>query len=802
MLHDQPNLNSFTTMHLGALLLPALLSGPFALQAAPTAAQTPCVFADAESTSAMTVGGDAAAARAAAPRFGPSPSLYCIELLPVPVAPLEGVHASFELNRIPSPFGTNVTRDGAQVYAPVLRARGLPAPGEFVEGASVWVAWLATPLLHPTRKLGVIDNGETPLPNVDWTKFLVLVTAEKSAAVSEPTGRVALRGFSPSARKQPPDMTEFLIGAAPANADGAGDTVAIAVRAGADTRAAQSAAAKTKAAATAANPHAHHTASPSSDASAAATWIHPPMPDGLKMMPAEMSLPAPNASPFLPVAPAGMDVPAAKPREVLRVEDGDTIVLTAGLVRHTVGDRSFIGYGYNGQVPGPIIWAPAGSTITVRYRNRIEWPTTVHWHGLRLDNRFDGVAALTQQPVPPQGDFDYTLHFRDAGLFWYHPHLREDVLKDLGLYGNLMVRADQEEYSPADREEVLMLDDIEIADEGLVPYGRERSSHALMGRIGNVFLINGQTNWSTRVKRGEVVRLFLTNVTNARTFNVSFGNARIKVLGSDVGNFEREEWVESIVVAPAERYIVHVRFDEPGRIAIENRVTPIEHTFGQFYEQIDTLGYVLVEDPPAPSAGQRTAAATLNAAAAFDSIHTHASVVSDIDAYRKYFDRAPDKQLVIRMESNGLPFFVDRFMRFDSVYFHPVEWTGTMPMMNWNATSAEVSWILEDPATGRRNMDIEWDFRVGDVVKIRIVNLRETLHGMQHPIHFHGQRFLVLDQNGIRNTNLVWKDTFLLPAGNTADILLEISNPGAWMAHCHISEHLESGMMMTFNARE
>ena len=80
--------------------------------------------------------------------------------------------------------------------------------------------------------------------------------------------------------------------------------------------------------------------------------------------------------------------------------------------------------------------------------------------------------------------------------------------------------------------------------------------------------------------------------------DVSFGNARIKVLGSDVGNFEREEWVESIVVAPAERYIVHVRFDEPGRIAIENRVTPIEHTFGQFYEQIDTLGYVLVEDPP------------------------------------------------------------------------------------------------------------------------------------------------------------------------------------------------------------
>jgi len=123
-----------------------------------------------------------------------------------------------------------------------------------------------------------------------------------------------------------------------------------------------------------------------------------------------------------------------------------------------------------------------------------------------------------------------------------------------------------------------------------------------------------------------------------------------------------------------------------------------------------------------------------------------------------------------------------------------------MPMMNWNSTSSEIRWILEEPGTGRRNMDIRWDFPVRSTVKIRIANLRHTLHAMQHPIHFHGQRFLVLEQNGVRNTNLAWKDTFLLPAGGSADILLEVSNPGTWMAHCHISEHLESGMMMSFTA--
>ncbi len=697
----------------------------------------------------------------AATKLRASHDLYCIELTPVPN--LERVSASLELNRIPSPFGTNVTRDGAQVYATVLRAQGLPDPGVFHEGARVWVAWIATPLLDPVQKLGVVTNGATRLPNVDWPKFLILVTAEPSSDATEPEGRVAVRGFSPSSRMQPPDMMEFLYGAA------AGDSV-------------------THGNALAHAGHTMHGAGP--PASGATAWIHPPVPRGFAMMPAEMRLAAPAASPFLP-AGSITELPFARPRDVLRVKDGDTVVLTAGLVRQTVAGRSFIGYGYNGQVPGPLIWASEGATVHVRYRNRIEWPTTVHWHGIRLENRFDGATGVTQAPVPPQGDFDYTVRFRDAGLYWYHPHLREDILKDLGLYGNLMVRAAQEEYSPANREEVLMLDDIEVAAEGMVPYGGERATHALMGRFGNVLLVNGRTDWSTRASTGEVIRFFLTNVTNARAFNVSFGGARIKVIGSDVGNFEREEWVESVVVAPAERYIVHVRFAEAGDIAIENRVLAIDHTFGSFVAQVDTLGTVQVSDEPAtPDHGTR-----------FDVLNQHARVIADIDRYRRHFDRPPDRELVVRMEADGLPFVVDRFLRFDSIYFHPVEWSGTMPMMNWNATSAEVGWILEEPSTGRRNMDIRWDFRLGEVVKVRIANLRETLHAMQHPIHFHGQRFLVLDQNGVRNTNLAWKDTFLLPAGNTVDILLEISNPGTWMAHCHISEHLESGMMMTFTAR-
>ena len=445
----------------------------------------------------------------------------------------------------------------------------------------------------------------------------------------------------------------------------------------------------------------------------------------------------------------------------------------------------------------------------MNFTNSIAWPTTIHWHGLRLDNASDGVPGITQDPVEPGETFRYTVHFKDPGIYWYHPHHREDVLKDLGLYGNMLVEPAQPDYyAPADREEVLMVDDFLMAGDAPMPFGLERSTHAFMGRFGNLMLINGEPDYELDVTAGEVVRLYLTNVSNTRTFNLSFEGmngappaARIKVIGTDVGAFEREEWVESIVLSPAERYIVHVRFNEPGTALLVNRVQGIDHLGGSFFQETDTLGVVRVAEAGATESGLPAAdpaSPPTPAAAAFDTLRTNVHAAREIALYREYFDAPVDRELTFTMEKDGIPFVVDRLMRFDSAYFHPVEWSGTMPMMNWNSSSAEVSWIIREPATGSENMDIGWEFAVGDVVKIRLHNERRTFHSMQHPFHIHGQRFLVLSRNGVPNENMAWKDTVLLPAGTTTDILLEITNPGRWMAHCHISEHLESGMRMVF----
>ena len=172
----------------------------------------------------------------------------------------------------------------------------------------------------------------------------------------------------------------------------------------------------------------------------------------------------------------------------------------------------------------------------------------------------------------------------------------------------------------------------------------------------------------------------------------------------------------------------------------------------------------------------------------------------DIERYRSRIAAPPDYTLQLTLDTaQTLPFELWQVLRNEVWPGSPVEWTGTMPMMDWLATSRQLRWVLRDSATHRENMNVAWRFHTGDLVRIRLVNDARILHPMQHPIHIHGQRFLVVAVDGDPMQNLLWKDTALVPAGSTVDLLVEMTNPGTWMLHCHIAEHMESGMHMMFD---
>jgi len=260
---------------------------------------------------------------------------------------------------------------------------------------------------------------------------------------------------------------------------------------------------------------------------------------------------------------------------------------------------------------------------------------------------------------------------------------------------------------------------------------------------------------------------------------MSVDRTPLRVLSADAGSFTTPRTVESVLIAPAERYIVEARIKRPGRYALMNRVRGIDRVTGRFFAEEDTIGVLTVQGKPVASV-QRS------------------RTVSSSDTLRRLLQTLegskPDRTLQLTLRTRALPFALVQAVRLDTAYVHPVEWTSSMPMMDWLSTGRQVSWVIRDSLTGAEGMALDWRVPRGSRLVVRILNDKHVLHPMGHPIHLHGQRFLVLARSGVANQDPVWKDTVLVPAGGSVDLLIDTSNPGRWMLHCHIAEHLESGM--------
>ncbi|MFI5896603.1 multicopper oxidase domain-containing protein [Actinoplanes sp. NPDC051513] len=527
-------------------------------------------------------------------------------------------------------------------------------------------------------------------------------------------------------------------------------------------------------------------------------------------------------------------------RPVLReLADGDVLELRIAPVAKRLGESTVRMLGYNGSIPGPTVKVRQGTEIVVTVTNHGDLETTVHWHGLRLENRYDGVPHETQIPIPVGGSFTYRLTFPDPGLYWYHPHVREDYGQELGLYGNIVVEAAEADYwPPVHRDAVLTLDDLLLEDGKIAPFSRTQTNYTAMGRFGNVLLIGGEPQASLTAKTGEVVRLYLTNTANTRVFNVALPGARMKLVGGDSGRYEHAEMVEEVLLAPSERAVVDVLFDQPGRLTLQHR-TP-DRTY--------TLATIAVADDRAEP----------SLATDFEIQRTAPELVAERQQLDAYLAAPPDKilALVAEMDDIGVldasdapivyacpmhpevtsskpgrcPTCGMKLMAGQAVTQpasghdaeaahdtagvshdhhgngHPhdgsgegIEWEDDMVEVNRLTTPANMRWKLIDRGTGFENAAIDWRFRVGDRVKIRLVNEMDSDHPMHHPFHLHGAgRFLVLARDGVTEPNLVWKDTVLVRTGQTVDILFDVTEAGLWMAHCHIAEHMQSGMMFSF----
>ena len=187
-------------------------------------------------------------------------------------------------------------------------------------------------------------------------------------------------------------------------------------------------------------------------------------------------------------------LPEARASEVVELGDGDRFDLRSRRSPSGSATTTVRMLAYNGSIPGPTLKVREGSEVVVDIENQGDVEATVHWHGLRLENRYDGTHE-TQRPMGTGERYTAHVTFPDPGVYWYHPHIREDYGQEMGLYGNVIVEpADPDYWPPVHREIALTLDDILIEDGKVAPFSRAETTHSAMGRFGNVLLVGGQTD--------------------------------------------------------------------------------------------------------------------------------------------------------------------------------------------------------------------------------------------------------------------------------------------------------------------
>jgi len=511
-------------------------------------------------------------------------------------------------------------------------------------------------------------------------------------------------------------------------------------------------------------------------------------------------------------------IPNASP---IYLENNQSAEFSVDVIEKIIDGEKVKMFGYNNQSPGPMLVANQGDTVTINIKNNLDIPTTTHWHGLRLDYKSDGVPHLTQDPIQPGETFQYTLKFPDTGIFVYHPHVRTEMQVDMGLYGNILV---QEKNSEEQFQIPLILDDIEINENNSIEYDKDMITHVLMGRFGNTMLVNGESDYVLEVPQNEILKFHLTNTANTRTFNFQIEGEELKLVTSDMSDYGESKFVDSVIISPFERRAVEVMFESPGIYDIIH-LSP---------DKKYSIGKIIVNK------------STVQADEGFYNVSRNSEIRYEMSTFKKYFSIEPELELEFDLvttldmsmhsmehdhsthdhsmmdDSMGHHSMMDDSMGHDyemvdntmdhasiieqgmsmdhhgdSMGHHGVggiEWEDEMPHMNMMSNEKNTKWVLRDKNSGKEGFDIDFTANVGDIKKIRLINSPDSVHPMQHPFHLHGQRFIVISENGEMNSNLSWQDSVLVPEGKTIDILVEFSNPGEWMMHCHILEHHESEM--------
>lgn len=424
-------------------------------------------------------------------------------------------------------------------------------------------------------------------------------------------------------------------------------------------------------------------------------------------------------------------------------------VLTAGVSSVQLAPE---GYGpaelwcFDGTTPGPEIRIKQDQILHRRFQNDLPEASSVHWHGIRLENAMDGVPGLTQPLIPPGDSFEYSFKAPDAGTYWYHSHHRSWEQLARGLYGPLII--DETEPLDVDRDITLVLDDWRLSETGgLAGNFGNLHDNAHAGRLGNFVTINGKMEAQIEARSGDRLRLRFINSANARILDLGWKGMNGWIVALDGMPLETPEKSDRVTLAPAQRADVIVdvtRTDEPPVI---------------FMRQNEE-GYVLAD----VKVGTGTRGVRDTMPVLPPNPVTPVSLLPD------------DQVVTVLIEGGAMGGLQSAVLDGETLDMRTLAQRGLVWALNGTAGLTQSPLFSAQP---------------GEAKRIRFVNRTAFPHGM----HLHGHHFREIRQDGRLGP---WRDTILVGRNETRDIALMADNPGKWLLHCHMLGHQAAGMKTWF----
>ncbi|MEZ5529693.1 MAG: multicopper oxidase domain-containing protein [Porticoccaceae bacterium] len=502
-----------------------------------------------------------------------------------------------------------------------------------------------------------------------------------------------------------------------------------------------------------------------------------------------------------------------------------TVDLTMRYETVTLGKKPVKAVTVNGQIPAPELRFTEGDEVTINLHNELDEPGSIHWHGLLVPYKMDGVPWVTMAPVMPGETFQYHFTLKQSGTYWYHSHSK--FHEQRGLYGAFVVEPKQEPLK-YDREVTLMLsdwadrnpdetysnlkkdgdyykqfrpswkffwDEYRDADETKRQQIRQTIAHMQQMRMGvwdwgdvayDAFLINGKTPdqpWTQQVKPGETVRLRIINGGASSYFNLRIDGAEYFTVVAADGQPVEPVMAQRLLMGMAETYDILLKIDEDKPYYVyaeaQDRTGHAIATLKTRPDQPDTADLAAFNDPwfdkghdhHAMNGSQPQTMAEMDHSTHMAMDHSQ-HMGHDMAAMSSHTS-SPKK--VVKLDYNDL--------RATYVSRHPEE-PATELTLHLTGNMERYIWSFDNV----RFEDAEPIlFEEGKTYKLTLIN--DTM--MHHPIHIHGHWFVLDTGNGSHNPR---KHTIDVPPMGQRVAWIKAEESGKWLFHCHNLYHMKAGM--------